>query len=214
MVPSSSLLFLLVGITSSSSRVSEPLFLRSSRVLFSWLSVCDSCSASRWYCKNNTKLSKSFLVSGGSLLSGVSAVPVHLFVFLYVVQMCLLTDAQIEELLPLVSDHVSLSLGVKHETLIWINPQFEARWSIWTLSYLYGVAGRVLQFHEPVPFILESVNVTLVGQKTVVLEILFGIKSVASHVWSSQNKTNISIGPGQTHLLVTERNFPLPTSWL
>lgn len=42
---------------------------------------------------------------------------------------------------------------------------------------LYGGAGRMLQFHESVSFILEFVHLALMGQQAVVLKILFKIKS-------------------------------------
>lgn len=41
----------------------------------------------------------------------------YLFVFLNIVQMCLLTDAEIEEFLPLVSHSISLSLEIKSNVM-------------------------------------------------------------------------------------------------
>lgn len=49
-----------------------------------------------------------------------------------------------------------------------------------TATHLYCGTGRVLQFNESVAFILEFVDLALVGQKTVVLKVL--IKAKWSHL--------------------------------
>lgn len=52
----------------------------------------------------------------------------------------------------------------------------------------------MLQFNEPVAFILELVHLALMGQQVVVLEVLIGIKSDNSVViYMSKHRTNKSV---------------------
>lgn len=97
-------------------------------------------------------------------------------VLLHIVQMGFLTNAQIEKFLPLATHWVSLSLEWRSRLVLLSPPQ------VVTVQlcdgYLNGDAGRMLQFSESVTFLLEFVDLALVGQQVVVLEVLMQIDFV------------------------------------
>lgn len=89
-----------------------------------------------------------------------------------------LTNAQIEKSLPLVPHCVSLSLERRHRPVLASGPQVVTlqRRLLAKTRYLNGGAGRMLEFNEPVSFLLEFVDLALVGQQAVVLEVLMDIR--------------------------------------
>lgn len=92
-------------------------------------------------------------------------------------------------------------------------------------KYLYCVTGRVLQFNKSLAFILEFVHLGLVGQQTVVLEILNEIKSKLAYLCvihpGTEQKQLLSFWTGRTLWLVSLsilffiwlKNVLIPTSY-
>lgn len=142
--------------------------------------------------------------------------PIYPLKLLHVVQVGLLTNAQVEELLPLGAHRISLGL----ETRVSVDRRRCCQCASspmtstleggdgrgWT--YLDQRAGRVLHLHKPVSFLLELVHLLLMQQQVVVLEVLIQIRYSLACTWAGllwalvHTSSRWQTGAGGVHYLV------------